>query len=132
MRRTTAAEDDFRREISGKMTDYIRRHYDGSQAKAAAGLKISRQRLHSYLKVKMTPKTQFLHQVCTEWGLEFSYHGINFSADAFKLPQRGAAPSEQMGLFDIPQVLGNEQWEVEVHRKSANRFDLSIRVRAAS
>ena len=122
----------FRRDIAEKLKDYIQRNFQ-SQAQAARDLRISRQRLQKYLHRQMTPGSDFLCDVAQRWNLEFMYRGRLFAAGAFKTaPQANADSRPQLSLFDKPQVLRNDQWEVCVHRKGPKSLDLSIEIRLVS
>jgi transcriptional regulator with XRE-family HTH domain len=126
------AETAFRRDIAAKLRDYIQRNVK-SQAQAARELGISRQRLQKYLQREMTPRSDFLCDVAQKWNLEFIYRGRPFAAGAFKTVPRAKVGSEwQLSLFDKPQVLRNDEWEVRVHRKSPKSLDLSIEIRLVS
>lgn len=132
MRKRSQSELAFRRDIAQKLGDYIQRN-NKSKAQAARELGISRQRLQKYLEKEMTPKSDFLCDATQKWNLEFAYRGRSFAAGAFKKPPAVKGRSEaQFSLFDKPQVLRNDEWEVRVHRKSPKSLDLSIEIRLVS
>ena len=83
MKKKKQNREEFRSEIAAKLSEHIRRN-GMRKADAARALGISRQRLHSYLKKKMTPSSDFLCDVAQKWDIEFIYRGRSFAAGAFK------------------------------------------------
>ena len=106
----------------------------GSEQAAAQALGISRQRFKQYLDRKMTPKADVLLVAMATWGLKIAHEGITFSA---RVPRRlKPQVPEQLTLdyFDEPQVLRDDQNNVElrISRKQSDRLRFAVEIRLAS
>lgn len=129
--RRSTADQAFLRDIAKKLGDYIREK-KMSKAAAARALGISRQRLQKYLDKEMLPGANFLCRVSEKWKIQFVYKGNGFASTAFKVPHATKVASEQLKLFDKPQILRNDKWEVRVHRRGPSGLDLAIEIRLVS
>lgn len=122
----------FLHDIALKLRDHIRKS-GRSNAEASRDLGISKQRLQQYLDEDAMPESGFLCEVSKQWNLDFTYRGWSFGSAAFKGAKGPrAAAQEQLRLFDTPQVLRNEKWEVRVHRRNPKSLELSIEIKLVS
>jgi hypothetical protein len=124
----------FRKDVASKLEAYISKKFKSKTA-AARALGISKQRLHKYLTAAMTPKSDFLCMVARKWKLRFRYRRVLFGAGAFRsspLAVTSSSIGDQLGLFDIPQVLRSRKLEVTIHRKNPRSMNLSIEIKLVS
>jgi transcriptional regulator with XRE-family HTH domain len=131
-KKRSAPQNAFLRDIARKLNDHIQQS-GKSKAEAARELGISKQRLHQYLEEGAMPESDFLCEVSKRWSLDFEYRGWSFGSAAFKTAKGSEnIHAEQLSLFDKPQILRNEKWEVRVQRRNPRSFDLSIEIKLVS
>lgn len=94
-------------------------------AAAARDLGISRQRLNTYLRGKVTPSAAVLAAACSRWDFSIDFRGYRFSSGSFRQPTAGAsAEAVQLALYD---TLRRSQRALRVRvRRVPNGVQLTI------
>jgi hypothetical protein len=111
--------------ISKQIKAYISAKFGGSLTLAAASLEISKQRLQSYTSARSFPRAEVIDLIGEKWGPDV----VGMGERTARLKKREGTPLVQLGLFDEPVTLTNDQMTVIIERKGAN---LAVRIEIAA
>jgi len=112
-------------QVGQRLKGYISENFAGNCAQAAKSLAISRQRLSSYTTGKSFPGADVIDLIRQKWHLDLL--GTGGSAGAKRAA--GKAKSQQVGLFDEPVTLANDQMTLVIERKGPG-LELRLEVSA--
>jgi hypothetical protein len=113
----------IREHIGRQLRGHIDGRFGGNLTEAAANLGISKQRLFSYTSARSFPRADVIDLIGERWGLDLV-------GKRNRLPNKGdGIPPVQLGLFDQPVTLTNDQMTVVIERKGPS---LAVRIEIAA
>jgi transcriptional regulator with XRE-family HTH domain len=115
-------------QVGQRLKVYISESFAGNCAQAAKSLGMSRQRLSSYTTGKSFPGADVIDMILEKWHLDLLGTGGSVGAKR----AAGKAKSQQVGLFDKPVTLTNDQMTLVIERKGPGiefRFEVSARAK---
>jgi transcriptional regulator with XRE-family HTH domain len=129
-RRISEAELTFRDEVAQGF-DRARKDRGLNQTEAARELGVTRQAFSQYILRKTTPQSEILARACTRWNLKLRYRGHEFGAPAFAQTRKQAERTDsfQLGLFDRPQRVENDQLVVILERADRGTLQVTIKMK---
>jgi hypothetical protein len=98
--------------VAEVLLQYVRRHFRGNLAEAAADLGYERQRLYSYTSQTSFPSAEVFDKVREKWNLDL----LSLSPPE-QLAESGVTIADQWSLFEHAVRLKNEGMEIVLERK---------------
>jgi hypothetical protein len=116
-------------QIAQRLKAYISEKFDGNCAKAAKSLDISRQRMFSYISGRSFPGADVIDLIREKWPVDLL--GAAGSASEISKGTEAKLKSQQLGFFDEPVIVVNDQLTLVIERKGQGlEFRLEVSARA--
>jgi transcriptional regulator with XRE-family HTH domain len=129
-------DPEFRAEVRRKLDAKVKelRAKGLSEAAIARQIGAKPQAFNKYLKGDATPRIEVVARACKEWGLRFSYRGMEIAAETFSHPPMTSSspvPDQLTLPFEIPEEVRGDRIQMKVAATGEGTLNVSLQIKLA-